>query len=391
MPVRRVAELAAALELAREEARNVVARGVGDRAGIRLERLHEHASWRVPAAAARELGQQLERPLLRAEVGVPEAGVGVDHRGQRDTREVVALGDHLRAHEHHALGVGKVAKRRRDRARAAAPRPRRGESARAPARAARARVRAAACLRRAASRPVSRTPGTSSGTARHARSDGSAATLPGAGRVRRRSSGTERRPAGAAMQRGRHAAPVEEQDRLPAPLGDRGQLGQERRRDRVAGFPPQVDDANGRQLPSEPAAELEPLEPLPALGPGRGAPVEHDRSVEGCPLRGDRPGVVAGPTPACTRRRAPRRRRSRRGRAPARTTPSARRRRSRRPGHDRSRSSRRSASVSAEWRTATRSPKRAAGVRPSAERGRSRGRARSRRGRARARRRSAWR
>ena len=114
VPVRRVAELAAALELAREEARNVVARGVGDRAGVRLERLHEHASWRVPAAAARELGQQLEGPLLRAEVGVPEAGVGVDHRGQRDTREVVALGDHLRAHEHHALGVGKVAKRRRD-------------------------------------------------------------------------------------------------------------------------------------------------------------------------------------------------------------------------------------------------------------------------------------
>ena len=103
----------------------------------------------------------------------------------------------------------------------------------------------------------------------------------------------ERRPAGAAMQRGRHAAPVEEQDRLPAPLGDRGQLGQERRRDQVAGFPPQVDDPNGWQLPSEPAAELEPLEALPALGPGRGAPVEHDRSVEGSALRGDRPGVVA--------------------------------------------------------------------------------------------------
>ena len=71
------------------------------------------------------------------------------------------------------------------------------------------------------------------------------------------------------------------------------ELGQERRRDRVAGFPPQVDDANGWQLPSEPAAELEPLEALPALGPGRGAPVEDDRSVEGSALRGDRPGVVA--------------------------------------------------------------------------------------------------
>src|SRR5580765_3142869 len=65
---RRVAEVAPPFELAREKARNVVPRGVGDRAGVRLERLNDDAARRVAAAAPGELGQQLKRPLLGAKV-----------------------------------------------------------------------------------------------------------------------------------------------------------------------------------------------------------------------------------------------------------------------------------------------------------------------------------
>ena len=49
--------------------------------------------------AARDLGQELERALGGAEVGKAEPDVGVDHADQRHAREVVALGDHLRAHQ----------------------------------------------------------------------------------------------------------------------------------------------------------------------------------------------------------------------------------------------------------------------------------------------------
>ena len=97
MPERRIAELAPPLELAGEEAGDVVPRRELDRARVGLERLHEHAARRVAAAAAGELRQQLERPLLRAEVRQAEARVRVDDRGERDAGEVVALRHHLRA------------------------------------------------------------------------------------------------------------------------------------------------------------------------------------------------------------------------------------------------------------------------------------------------------
>ncbi len=69
MAERRVAERLPARELAREEAGDVVARRVLHGARLRLERLDEDASRRVPAAPAGELGEQLERSLLGAEVG----------------------------------------------------------------------------------------------------------------------------------------------------------------------------------------------------------------------------------------------------------------------------------------------------------------------------------
>src|SRR5215475_15344088 len=69
VPERRVAERAATLELAGEETGDIVAGGMLDRARLRLECLDEDASRRVTAAAAGELGEELERPLLRTEVG----------------------------------------------------------------------------------------------------------------------------------------------------------------------------------------------------------------------------------------------------------------------------------------------------------------------------------
>ena len=101
---RRIAERAAAFELAVEEAADVVARGIRDRARIGLERLHDHAARRVAPAAAGELREELERPLLGAEVGQSEPHVGVDDRRELDAGKVMALRHHLRADEHRALG-----------------------------------------------------------------------------------------------------------------------------------------------------------------------------------------------------------------------------------------------------------------------------------------------
>ena len=121
------------------------------------------------------------------------------------------------------------------------------------------------------------------------------------------------------------------------------ELGEQRRGERVAALAPQVDDAHRRQLAAQAAAELEPLERRPALRPRRRAAEDGDRALERRALGRDRPGVVARDrTPACTTRRAPRRRRSARARAPARRPPSGRRRR-RAPPRRRSARARRAA------------------------------------------------
>ena len=172
----------------------------------------------------------------------------------------------------------------------------------------------------------------------------------------------ERRPARAAVQRRRDAAAVEEQDRLAALVGDAA-------RARRAAAPRADSPASRRRSTTctggsgraEPAAELEPLEPLPALRPRRRAAVDGDRALERRALRGDGARVVARVGLLLVRGvvllvDADRARASRTGakiaeRAPTTTRAS--------PDAIRSRSSRRSASVSPEWRTATRSPKRA--------------------------------
>ena len=112
MRERRVAERAAALQLRGQEALAVMARGVHDRARLRGDRLHEHAPRTAPPHAPRELGDERERALLGAEVRKAQRGVRVEHHAQRDGREVVALGDHLRAQQQPALGRLEAGKQR---------------------------------------------------------------------------------------------------------------------------------------------------------------------------------------------------------------------------------------------------------------------------------------
>ena len=166
----------------------------------------------------------------------------------------------------------------------------------------------------------------------------------------------------AAVDRRREAAPVEQEDRLPAALRDLPELGEQRRRERVAALAAQVDDAHRRQLagrggrraraarapPSSPAAASRCRRPRPR-------PPAPPASPRRCARRS------AGRTPACTtascsssttdRARGPRTGAKTAERAPTTTRAS--------PEAIRSRSSRRSASVSPEWSSAMRSPKRA--------------------------------
>src|SRR5436309_2223450 len=108
----RIAELAAPVELTREEACNVVTGRELDRAGVRLERLHEDAPRRIAAAASGELREQLESALLCAEVRQAEPRVRVDDRRERNAGEVMTFRHHLRSDQHDAVGCGEARERR---------------------------------------------------------------------------------------------------------------------------------------------------------------------------------------------------------------------------------------------------------------------------------------
>ena len=60
------------------------------------------------AGAPGHLREQLKRPLGGAEVRQPEPDIGRDDADERDVREIVALGDHLRADEHVELAAAKA-------------------------------------------------------------------------------------------------------------------------------------------------------------------------------------------------------------------------------------------------------------------------------------------
>ena len=97
---RRIARAPAAARARRRGSRPRRGRPRADRGRVGRQRLHQHAPAALAApAAAGELGDQREGPLLGAEVGEPEGRVGVDDDAEDDVGEVVALGDHLGADE----------------------------------------------------------------------------------------------------------------------------------------------------------------------------------------------------------------------------------------------------------------------------------------------------
>ena len=105
---------------------------------------------------------------------------------------------------------------------------------------------------------------------------------------------TARDAAGAAVDRRRHTASVEEQDRPPAAVHDPAERAEERRRERIARLAAQVDEPHGRHRRPDPRRQRQAPEPCPALGPGRRGAVHRDRALERRPLGGDRARVVAG-------------------------------------------------------------------------------------------------
>ena len=185
--------------------------------------------------------------------------------------------------------------------------------------------------------------------------------------------------AGPAMERRRDAAPIEQQDRLAAVLGDLAELAQQRGRQRVAGLAAEIDDTHSRQVGSDALPEVQPLEACPALGPWRRAPEEGDCALQRGPLRRHRARRSAGRTPACTRSRAPRRRRRARDGAAGQRSPSAPRSRSA-PRRMRCAPARRAARPRSATSATQRCGRRSAlgSGRSSAARARSRGRGRSR-------------
>ena len=102
-----------------------------------------------------------------------------------------------------------------------------------------------------------------------------------------------RQPAGAAVDRRRDAAAVEQQDRLAAVLDDPPELGEQRGRQRVAGLAAKVDEPNRRHRRADPHRERDPLELRPALGARGRAAVDRDGALERGALRGHGARVVA--------------------------------------------------------------------------------------------------
>ena len=181
--------------------------------------------------------QQLERPLLGAEVGQAQTRVGVDDRGQRDAGEVVALRHHLRADQRRALGVAECAQRFGN----ASVLDRVGVEAEARQVGDRGRELAVQPLRARAD------PRELGGAARRtelgrglAPAAVMAAERPVAVQDERDVTvlAADRRAARTAVQRRCNAAPVQEQDRLFAARHDLFECLQQRSGERVAGLPP---------------------------------------------------------------------------------------------------------------------------------------------------------
>ena len=137
-----------------------------------------------------------------------------------------------------------------------------------------------------------------------------------------------RQSAGTTVDRRSHSPPVEQQNRLAASFGQAPELGQERRRERIAALPPQVDDPDTRHRSADPRRENDPSRASPsspAAAWRSRTPPPHLRALRASPQPSER--RTGDRTPACTRSRAPRRRSRARDCASGRRPPSARLRR----------------------------------------------------------------
>ena len=95
------------------------------------------------------------------------------------------------------------------------------------------------------------------------------------------------------MDRPRDPATVQEQHRTASPFLHRGELREQRRRERIPRLPPEIDQPYGRHRGSDARRELETLEARPALHPRRRASVHRDRTFQRSALGSHRTGVVA--------------------------------------------------------------------------------------------------
>src|SRR5262249_58223897 len=102
----------------------------------------------------------------------------------------------------------------------------------------------------------------------------------------------DRHAAGAAVERRRDAAAVEQQDRLVAALDDALERLEQRRGERIAGLAAEVDHAHRRQPARDASAELDPLEGRPALRPRRRAAEDRHGALQRRPLPRDGARVV---------------------------------------------------------------------------------------------------
>ena len=81
-----------------DEAEIIMLGGAADGVVIHVVRLHQDATGQVPTTGAtRDLGEQLKDAFGGTEVRQAECVIDAKHADQRDTVNVVALGNHLRA------------------------------------------------------------------------------------------------------------------------------------------------------------------------------------------------------------------------------------------------------------------------------------------------------
>ena len=282
----------------------------------------EHPSRALAAPAAPgELGDQREGALLGAEVGEAQRRVGVEHHAQHDIGEVVALGDHLGAHQHprrrpleapqdlemRAAPPAALSESSRKTGRGATPRPARGQPL-GPGAIAREGNRAAS--------------GQDVGhAARRGRSGDSAGARSRLWRTSETSQcgHSQACPQDRQQRNGDQPRRLRSTIALPPPRGPRpAPPGARLERARAAAAAAHVDHLHRRAAPGRRPGSGSSIraQPQPALGPRawrcRHAAPPRPRPRAGGPPRGRR---SAGRPPACRRRRAPRRRPSGRGRA----------------------------------------------------------------------------